>query len=122
MNVLNFIQLLEELSQDHLNLSSDEVQRMRDRFGAKILQMGHLEDDGSLSIPLDAIVEAVQSLGNQTINEANANIKSEDMVAMSGSAETLVERVAEAQKRKLEQMIDRFQSEPDATKAHEQWK
>ena len=122
MSVLNFIQLLEELSQDHLSLSPAEVQRMRDRFGDKILQMGHLEDDGSLSIPLDAIVEAVQSLGNQKLNEAVANLKSEDMVAMFESAETLVERVAEAQKRKLEQMIERFQSEPDAAKAHEQWK
>jgi hypothetical protein len=32
--------------------------------------MGHLEEDGSLSIPVDCIVEAVQFLGSQRLNEA----------------------------------------------------
>ncbi len=32
------------------------------------------------------------------------------------------ERVAEAEKRRLEQMVERFQSEPDPAKAHQQWK
>ncbi len=32
------------------------------------------------------------------------------------------ERVVECQKRKLERMIEKFQSEPDDTKAHRQWK
>src|SRR5450432_3313930 len=60
--MLAFLQFLEELSTDHVTLTRDEVQRMRDRFGDKTLQMGHLEEDGSLSIPVDSIVEAVQSL------------------------------------------------------------
>src|SRR5437870_433398 len=120
--MLTFIQFLEELSKDHVTLNAAEVQRMRDRFGDKTLQMGHLEQDGSMSIPVDSIVEAVQSLGSQKLNEALENLKSEQMVAMLESAETLVERVAEAQKRKLEQMIEKFQSEPDAVKAHQEWK
>jgi formate dehydrogenase maturation protein FdhE len=120
--MLTFIQFLEELSKDHVTLSPAEVQRMRDRFGDKALQMGHLQEDGSMSIPVDSIVEAVQSLGSQKLNEAVENLKNEEMVAMLESAETLVERVAEAQKRKLAQMVDRFQSEPDADKAHQQWK
>ena len=41
---------------------------------------------------------------------------------MLESAETLVERVAEVEKRKLERMVERFQSEPDDAKAHRQWK
>ncbi len=120
--MLTFIQFLEELSRDHVTLNPAEVQRMRDRFGDKTLQMGHLEEDGSLSIPVDFIVEAVQSLGSQKLNEAVENLKSQQMVAMLESAEALVERVAEAQKRKLEQMVERFQSEPDDFKAHQQWK
>jgi len=79
---------------------------MRGRFGDKTLQMGHLEEDGSLSIPVDSIVEAVQSLGSQKLNEALENLK----------------RIAEAQRRKLGQMIDEFQAEPDDARAHRQWK
>jgi len=75
----------------HVALSPAEVCRMRDRFGDKTLQMGHLEEDGSLSIPVD-------------------------------SAEALAERIADAQRRKLGQMIDAFQSEADDASAHRQWK
>ena len=120
--MLSFIQFLEELSKDRITLSPAEVQRLRDRFGDKTLQMGHLEEDGSMSIPVNSIVEAVQSLGSQKLNEAVENLKSEEMVSMLESAETLVERVAQAQKRKLEQMVEEFQSEPDDAHAHQQWK
>jgi len=51
IDMLAFVQFLEELATDHVTLTPAEVQRMRDRFGDKTLQMGHFEDDGSLSIP-----------------------------------------------------------------------
>ena len=41
---------------------------------------------------------------------------------MLESAEMLVERVAEVEKRKLERTVERFQSELDDAKAHRQWK
>jgi hypothetical protein len=50
------------------------------------------------------------------------SLKSEEMVSMLESAEALVERVGEVQKWKLEQMVEKFQSEPDDAKAHQQWK
>ena len=120
--MLTFIQFLEELSKDHVTLSPLEVRRMRDRFGDRVLQMGRLDEDGSMSIEMDSIVEAVQSLGSRKLNEAVENLKSEEMFSMLESAETLVERVAGAQRRRLEQMIEKFQSEPDNAKAHRQWK
>ena len=120
--MLTFIELLEELSNDHVTLNPAEVRRMRDRFGDKALQMGNLEEDGSLSIPVDSMVEAVQSIGSKKLNEAVEKQKSEEMLAMFESAETLVERVAEAQKRKLEQMVAQLQSEPDSAKSHQRWK
>ena len=120
--MLTFIQFLEELSKDHVTISPAEVQRMRDRFGDKTLQMGHLEEDGSLSIPVDSVFEAVQSVGGQKLTEAVENLKSEQMVAMLESAETLVERVAEAEQRKLRRMVENFQIEPDNARAHQQWK
>jgi hypothetical protein len=121
-DMLTFIQFLEELSKDSVTLNPAEVARMRDRFGEKVLQMGRLDKDGSMSISVESIVEAVQSLGSQKLNEAVENLKSEGMVSMLESAETLVERVAEVEKRKLERMVERFQSEPNDAKAHRQWK
>jgi hypothetical protein len=122
IDMLAFVQFLEELSTDHVTLSPGEVRRMRGRFGDKTLQMGHLEADGSLSTPVDSIVEAVQSVGSQRLNEALENLKSDQMVSMLESAEALVERIAEAQRRKLGQMVDEFQREPDSARAHQQWK
>src|SRR5438309_1389077 len=86
IDMLTFVQFLEELSKDHVTLSPAEVQRMRDRFGDKTLQMGHLDEDGSLSIPVDSILEAVKSLGSQTLSEAVESLKSEEMVSMLESA------------------------------------
>jgi hypothetical protein len=120
--MLAFVQFLEELSTDHVALSPAEVRRMRDRFGEKTLQMGHLEEDGSMSIPVDSIVEAVRSLGSRRRNEALENLKSEQTVSMLESAGALVERIAEVERRKLGQMVDEFQSQPDEDKAHQQWK
>jgi hypothetical protein len=45
--MLTFTQLLEELAQKEITLYAAEVQRMKDRFGDKTLQMGHLQEDGS---------------------------------------------------------------------------
>ncbi len=121
IDMLAFVQFLEELSTDHVTLSPAEVRRMRRRFD-KTLQMGHLEEDGALSIPVDSIVEAVRSQGSQRLNEALENLKSEQMISMLESADALVERIAEAQRRKLGQMVDQFQREPDDARAHRQWK
>jgi len=82
------------LPTDHVTLSPAAVRRMRDHFGDKTLQMGHLEEDGSMSIPLDSIIEAVRSLGSRRLNEAMENLKSEQMVSMLESAEALVERIS----------------------------
>lgn len=120
--MLSFVQFLEELSKDHITLSPAEVQRMRDRFGDKALQVGHLDENGAMSISVDSIVEAVRSLGSQELNEAVESLKSEQMVSMLKSGETLVERVGQIEKQKLEQMVREFQSEPDGSRAHRQWK
>jgi hypothetical protein len=119
--MLAFVQFLEELSAENLTLSPTEVWRMRSRFGDRTLQMGHLEEDGSMLIPVDSVVEAVQSLGGHRISEALADLKSEQISTLE-SAGALVERIAEVQRRKLGQMLEKFQREPDGAKAHRQWK
>jgi len=59
METLSFVEFLEELAQQEIGLASGEVRRMRERFGEKTLQMGHLQADGSMSIPVDCILESV---------------------------------------------------------------
>lgn len=121
MGTLSFVQLLEELTQEEITLSPDEVRRMRERFGEKTLQMGNLREDGSMSVPVDCIVESVQSLAGRKSEPAQAH-KGEHMASMLESVETLVERVGEARKRKLARMVEAFQSDPDPANAHNRWK
>jgi hypothetical protein len=74
---------------------------MRERFGDKVLKMGHLQEDGSMLVPVDCVMEAAQSVGTQTLTEAAEILKNNEMVNMRHSGETLVERVAEVRERKL---------------------
>ena len=120
--MLTFVQFVEELSKDEIMIPPAEVRRMRERFGDKTLQMGHLRDDGSMLVPADCVIEAARSLGASTLAEAAESLKSEEMVSMLQSAEVLVESVGEARQRKLKEMVEEFQSQPDGDKAHKQWK
>jgi hypothetical protein len=84
--------------------------------------MGNLQQDGSLLVPVDCILEAVQSLDNHALIDAIKGLRCEDFAPMLESVDSLVERVAEARKRNLSKLIEEFQSTPDDRKAHEQWR
>src|SRR4051812_2773479 len=120
--MLTFKQFVTELARDEITLSADELREMISRFGEKVRQMGHIEGDGSMVVPVVCIVEAARSLGTQTLTEAAESINNEQMVSMLQSGEALVERVIEARERRLRQMIRDFQSEADPQKSHDQWK
>lgn len=120
--MLTFIQFIEEIAQKDLTIPPADVQRMRERFGEKVLKMGHLQENGSMLVPVDCVLEAAQLLGTQALTEAAEILKSDEMVNMLQSGETLVERVGEARERKLRELIRKFQSESDETGAHRQWK
>ena len=119
---LTFKQLVTELAREDVTLSPAEVQEMAKRFGKKVLQMGHVEEDGSMLVLVDCILEAARSLEPQTLTEAAEILNNEHVVSMLQSGETLVEHVIEARERKLREMIRKLQSEPDATKSYNQWK
>jgi hypothetical protein len=122
METLSFVEFLEELAQQEIALAPGEVRRMRESFGDKTLQMGHLQADGSMSIPVDCILESVQSLGSQKLSEAVEALKGGQMASMLESVEALVDRVGDARKRKLARIVAEFQTEPDRANAHAQWK
>ncbi len=120
--MLTFKQFVTELAREDVTLSPAEVAEMKDRFGDKALKMGNLQEDGSMLISVDCIIEAASSLESQTLTEAAEIINNEQMVSMLQSGEKLVERVGEARERKLRQRIRDFQNEPNASKSHRQWK
>ncbi|MBZ5624446.1 MAG: hypothetical protein LAQ69_37975 [Acidobacteriia bacterium] len=120
--MLTFIQFIEEIAKKDLMIPPADVERMQERFGDKVLKMGHLQEDGSMLVPVDCVLEAAQSLGTQTLTEAAEILKNGEMVNMLQSGETLVERVGEARERKLRELIGKFQSESNETHAHHQWK
>ena len=120
--MLTFKQLLNELAREDVTISPIEVEEMRTRFGDKVLHMGHRNEDGSMDVPVDCIVEAARSLEAHTFTEAAEIINNEQMVSMLQSGEALVERVAEARERKLRQTIRNFQNESDTSTSHRQWK
>src|ERR1035437_49892 len=122
MTMLTFKQLLNELAREDVTISPMDVEEMRTRFGDKVLQMGHLNEDGSMDVPVDCIVEAARSLEAHTLTEAAEIINNEQMVSMLQSGEVLVERVGEARERKLRQMIRNFRNEGDTSTSHRQWK
>ena len=120
--MLTFKQFVTELAREDVIISPSEIEEMKHRFGDKVLQMGHLNEDGSMNFPVDCIVEAARSLEAHTLTEAAEIINNQHAVSMLQSGESLVERVGEARERKLRQTIRNFRNERDAGKSHRQWK
>lgn len=67
--MLTFKQLVSELARKDVTLSPTELSGMIARFGDKVRQMGHLEEDGSMLVPMACIVEAARSSGAQELSE-----------------------------------------------------
>ena len=120
--MLTFRQFVSELAREDVTLSPAEVQDMRERFGEKVLRMGHLAPDGSMAVPVDCIIEAARSIGAGTLTAAAEIINSGQMVCMLQSVEALVEQVSEARERKLRSMIRKFQNQPPGEESHQQWR
>jgi hypothetical protein len=120
--MLTFFQFIEEISQKDLTIPLVDLERMRQRFGDKVLRMGHVQEDGSMLVPVDCLLEAARSLESQTLSEAAETLKNDEMVNLLQSGEALVERVGDARDRKLRELIRKFRSESNEIDAHRQWK
>jgi len=121
-NMVTFFQFIEEIAQKDLSISRSDVDRMRDRLGDKVFKMGHLQEDGSMLVPVDCVMEAAQTLGTQAVAEAAETLKRDEMVSMLQSGEALVDRVGQARERKLRALIRTFQSETVEANADALWK
>jgi hypothetical protein len=122
IEMLTFSQFIEEIAQRDLTIPASEVKRMRERYGDKLLRIGHLQEDGSMLVPIDCVIEASQSLGSGELASAARTLKSDEVAQMLQSGETLIERVGDARESKLRELIRTLQSEPDENNADRQWK
>ena len=120
--MLTFKQFVTELAREDIVISPSEIRAMKHRFGDTVLQMGHLNEDGSMNVPVDCIVEAARSLEGHALTDAIEIINDKHAVSMLQSGESLVERVGEARERKLRRMIQTFQAEGDTVQSHGHWK
>ena len=119
---MTFSQFVMELAGEDVTLSAPDVQRLRSRYGDKVMQMGSIEPDGSMRIPIDCVVIAARALRTGTLVDAARSIDNDQMFSLFDSGEALIEAVAAARERKLRTMIRIFQNESDADRSHQQWK
>jgi hypothetical protein len=120
--MLTFKQFVTELAKEDVTISAAELREMADRFGDRVFQMGHVEEDGSMRVPVECVLEAASSLENRTLAEAAESINNQEMVSALKSGETLVERVIAARERRLRELIRDFQTEPDSIQSNRRWK
>ena len=56
IEMLSFVQFIEEIAQKDRTVPAADVERMRARFGDKL---GHIPEDGSMLVPVDCVLEAL---------------------------------------------------------------
>jgi hypothetical protein len=119
--MLSLIQFLEEIERNHqaVVVPLDEVERLAQRFGAKVRGMGvwNKTGDGSVEIPMSNIIEAVSTLDNRVLAEAVEQLKSPeqftDMLNKSSAADQLIEALSRLNLQQFQRRVERYQESSD---------
>jgi hypothetical protein len=119
--MLTFIEFLEELERNHqaVVLPADELERLAQKFGPNIRQMGfwNKTTDGSLQIPMSNIAEAARRLDNEQLTEALHELKTPEqfshMLNASSAAAQLIDALSKLYLRQFEQKVVRYQESSD---------
>jgi hypothetical protein len=121
--MLTFIQLLEDLADTGrtITIPASEVDRLVDRFGGRVRQMGrwNASSDGSLEVPVSVVREAAIQLGIDTLTEVVEELKEEQFTKAleTSSAVALIERVAALYRRDFRDLMARYQETSDPAQA-----
>ena len=123
-----FIEFLEELDQSHQTvvLRTEEVEQLVLRFGPTVRSMGfwNKTSDGSVTIPMNNITEAVRELDNGKLAEAVSQLKSPGEFAgvlEHSSARRLIETLSRLYLRQFQTRVERFQDASDPAEAARLW-
>jgi hypothetical protein len=123
--MVTFIEFLEELERNHQTvlIPKDELDRLTERFGSPVLQMGswNKTTDGSLEIPMSNIAEAARNLDNKLLGEALKQLKTPEELAevlnSSSGAVQLIEALSRIYLERFESRVARYQDTNDPTEA-----
>ncbi len=116
-----FIQFLEELTDTEraITIPANELDRLAERFGDRVRLMGRWNagGDGSLEIPMAAILEAANQLGRPTLAQAVQELKAEQFAELleAPSSVCLIEKISEAYRRHFRALMTRYQNASDST-------
>ena len=119
--MLSLIQFLEEIERNHqaVVVPRDEVERLAQRFGAKVRGMGvwNKTGDGSVEIPMGNIIEAASTLDSRVLGEAVEQLKSPeqftDMLNKSSAADQLIEALSRLNLQQFQRSVERYQESSD---------
>jgi len=118
--VPTFIELLEEIAtaKPVISIPADEVDRLVQRFGSRVRQMGrwNVSTNGSLDIPVTVIREAALSLGSRAVLDAITELKTDSFTRLldSSAASLLIDEIRDAYQRYFRQMMSRYQEATEA--------
>ena len=118
--MLTFVEFLEEIARSNqtITVPPEEVNRLARRFGDRVREMGQWNtSDGTLEIPVSAVVEGVRQAGSQTLAEAVHELKAkpEEFVQMleSSSAAILIEKISEVNRKRFQDLMTGLQHSND---------
>ena len=119
--MLTFIEFLEELERNHQTvvLPADELERLVQKFGPDVRQMGRWNKttDGSLQIPMINIAEVVRHLENDQLTEALHELKNaeqfSDVLNTSSAAVQLIDALSKLYFTQFERKVERYQESRD---------
>ncbi len=113
------IDYLEELADSDrvITVPADEVDRLAERFGDRVRQMGQLNmnNGGSLEIPVSVIRDAATQLESQSLLAAVQELKSERFAELIDRSATscLIEKISENYRGYFRDLMTRYQETTD---------
>ncbi len=115
--MLPFIEFLEEIERNNrvVVIESAEVERLVERFGTQVRNMGvwnHVTD-GSVEISMSNIMEAVQSLDNEGLTAAVKQLSTTECLTgflnSSSAAKQLIEALSNIRLQQFKSKVEQYQ-------------
>jgi hypothetical protein len=96
-----------------------DVERITEKYGKRALMMGTLNQDGSLSVPMECYREAAHLLQSATGTYTSRTTATHfDVDPMVG----FIDAVVEARKRKISDLTEAVQNAPTDAEARQYWR
>jgi hypothetical protein len=129
--VLTFVGFLEELERNHQTvvIPGEELERLVNRFGPVVREIGVWQQGGEGSIELSTanIAAAARIVGDSVLTGALQQLKSPDEISgvlrgSSHAAERLIEELHRLYRDQFERKVQRYQDTPDPAEAGRLWR